>query len=82
MKSGKREQSVRQITLPDGCKNLSDRIRVISTRGADLGLLTVAAAQSLATTQRAKLVPLARGRGMHVFRLVDVAGIKRRLPKK
>ena len=71
----------RGFTLPAGCKNLSDRIRVISANGTDLGFLTVAEAQSLATDQQAELIQLARGRGMHVFRLVDAAS-KSRLRKK
>jgi translation initiation factor IF-3 len=61
----------RESTWPDGCKNLNDNIRVISAQGADLGFLTVTEAQRLATEQHAKLVKIARGRGMNLFRLVD-----------
>ncbi len=71
----------RGVTLPAGCKNLSDRIRVISVQGRDLGFLTVAEAQRLATDQQAELIQIARGHGMHIFRLVDGA-LRIKLRKK
>jgi len=63
----------RGFALPLGCSNLSDRIRVVSARGTDLGVLSVAEAQNLAREQDANLVQIARGNGMRVFRLVDTA---------
>jgi len=72
----------RGFTLPGACKNLSDRIRVLSLQGQDLGVLTVAEAQSPATAQNAVLVELILRPGMHVFRLVDATQFKNRPGKK
>src|SRR5260370_23472353 len=58
-------------TLPAGCKNLSDMVRVIDTHGVAFAPMTLAKAQTLAAQHRAELVHLATGRGMRIFRLVD-----------
>ena len=59
-------------TLPGGCKNLSDTVRLIGLDGQQLGFMTLAEAQTLATQQHADLVHLATGREP-IFRLVDEA---------
>ncbi len=59
-------------TLPGGCKNLSDTVRVFGVDGRQLPLMTIAEAQTLAAKQQAELVHIATGRE-RIFRLVDEA---------
>jgi translation initiation factor IF-3 len=59
--------------LPGGCKSLSDTVRVIGLDGAQLPLMTLAEAQTMAADHHAKLVHIATGRGQRIFRLVDDA---------
>ena len=71
----------RGCTLPGGCKNLGDKIRVLAPEGTDWGFMTVAEAQSHATALHAELIMLARGRGTQVFKLVDTV-LRKRLRRK
>lgn len=70
----------RVSTLPGGCKNLSDTVRLLALEGQrEWPLMTLAAAQTLATDQRAELVYLDTDR-QPIFALVDEA-MWRRLEK-
>jgi hypothetical protein len=60
-------------TLPGGCKNLSDTVRIITLEGQrEWPLMTLAAAQTLANEQRAELIHLDTAHEP-IFALVDEA---------
>jgi|KBSSwiStaDraftv2_1062776.scaffolds.fasta_scaffold527936_1 hypothetical protein len=67
-------------TLPGGCKNLSDTVRIHALEGQQQWpLMTLAAAQKLASDQHADLIHIDTD-GEPIFALVDEA-MWRRLEK-
>ena len=63
----------RNSLLPKPLKSLSDRVRVLSTDGTQLGIMTVFEAQKLAANQNAELLVLTRNARPPVARIVDEA---------
>lgn len=59
----------RPTSLPGGCKNLSDSVRVVTSRGELLHPMTLAEAQALATKQKVHLILITSCKGPPVFRL-------------
>jgi hypothetical protein len=60
----------RVSTLPGGCKNLSDTVRVIGLDDVQLPPMTLVEAQTLAAEHHAELVHIATG-SKRIFKLVD-----------